>query len=478
MKTIRTPVIPKRPTLVKIDTVHELHLEAICIFAAIGFFLDEDTYWKDFKCLQPASDHRFNASKNLIDSKPWFQWHYSPRDISFNQALDEFTTLFETIIKEQTQGQKVLLPLSGGLDSRTQAAALQRINADVVSYSYAFENGYPETKIAKEIAKVCDFDFKAFCIPKGYLWEQLDALASLNGCYSDFTSPRQMAIYDQLPSLNGEVFSLGHWGDVLFDSMHLPQLTKVEEVDVICKKLLKKGGLAFATSLWETWSLSGNFNDYLRSRIESLLNAISIDDTNAKLRAFKSLYWAPRWTSVNLSVFESQHPISLPYYDDRMCEFICTLPEAYLNNRQLQIAYIQTHAPKLAKITWQDQRPFNLNTYHLNKTPYNVPYKVYHKLERIVKASIGQPYIQRNWELQFLGEENKSQMEHQLFNQDLEAWVPKELISHYFESFYDRETLANAHPMNMLLVLSKFNQLNASTLRSFVRLKTGVLRVD
>ena len=105
----------------------------------------------------------------------------------------QFSDLFETIIKEQTAGKKVILPLSGGLDSRTQAVALQAINADVHSYSYAFKNGYPETNIAKQIAIVCGFEFEAFQIEEGYLWEQLDTLFQLNQGYSDFTAPRQMA---------------------------------------------------------------------------------------------------------------------------------------------------------------------------------------------------------------------------------------------------------------------------------------------
>ena len=113
--------------------------------------------------------------------------------------------------------RECILPLSGGLDSRTQSVALNHLKADVVSYSYEFENGYPETKIAKQIAKACGFEFKWYTIPKGYLWEQIDVLAELNQCYSDFTSPRQMGIFDAFSNM-GELFSLGHWGDVLFDS--------------------------------------------------------------------------------------------------------------------------------------------------------------------------------------------------------------------------------------------------------------------
>jgi len=62
LKTIKTPIIPIRQNFVKVDAPHEIDKHAICIFAATGFFLDTDTYWKDKKVLAPAS-------KNSIDEK-------------------------------------------------------------------------------------------------------------------------------------------------------------------------------------------------------------------------------------------------------------------------------------------------------------------------------------------------------------------------------------------------------------------------
>ncbi|MFD2916259.1 asparagine synthetase B family protein [Psychroserpens luteus] len=458
MKLIKTSIIPSQPTFAKVEAKSELDFEAICIFVAIGFFLDTDTYWKNKKVLSPASHNKIDSQGNLVNSQPWFDWYSSPRDISFEQALDEFTLLFETIVTEQSKGKKVILPLSGGLDSRTQATALNYIGADVLSYSYEFENGYSETKIAKKIAQICNFEFKPYTIKNGYLWHAIDDLAQLNGCYSDFTSPRQMAIKDEFSKM-GDVFSLGHWGDVLFDSMNLEQLTTEEEVTVILKKIVKKGGLQLATDLWETWNLNGDFETYLKNRIALLLEKIHIEDTNANIRAFKSKYWAPRWTSVNLSVFESSRAIQLPYYDDRMCEFICTIPEAYLADRKLQIAYIKHRNPELAKVTWQAQRPFNLYNYETNKLPYNIPYKLINKFKRTLDNVLGKSYIQRNWELQFIGDQNKKQLVDNLFKNQIEGWIPKTLLNFYINQFYKGNYTQNAHPLNMLLVLSKFNQI-------------------
>ncbi len=163
-----------------------------------GFFWIADTYWKDKKVLPPASENILDDNGFLIESKPWFQWHYSPRNISFETALEEFTTLFEQIISEQHKDSKVILPLSGGLDSRTQAVALAKLKKSVTSYSYSFKGGFSESGIGKKIAKVCGFDFKEFTIESGYLWPKLEELASINHCYSDFTHPRQMAVIGRI----------------------------------------------------------------------------------------------------------------------------------------------------------------------------------------------------------------------------------------------------------------------------------------
>jgi hypothetical protein len=434
-----------------------LDKKAICIFAATGFFLDTDTYWKDKKVLPAASVNTLDDDGFLIESKPWFQWHYSPRDIGFDTALEEFTSLFERIISEQHKDSKVILPLSGGLDSRTQAVALAKLKKPVTSYSYSFKGGYSESRIGKEIAKTCGFDFKEFIIESGYLWPKLEELASINQCYSDFTHPRQMAVLEELKEMNG-TFSLGHWGDVLFDRGAPEGTPQGQLLEIVLKKIVKKGGMELANALWQEWELEGEFENYLQQRITALLDKIEIENPSAKLRAFKSLYWAPRWTSVNLAVFEAAHPINLPYYDNRMCEFICTVPEEYLADRKMQIAYIKQQNPQLAKITWEAHRPYNLYNFENNKAPNNLPYRIGNKLKRELKSKMGKPYIQRNWELQFLGMENDEKLQHLLFSENLHPFLSKPFLARFYNSFKAEDAVKYSHPLSMLLTLAVWNK--------------------
>jgi hypothetical protein len=459
MSSIKTPIIPTNQNFANIDAPTDLDLPAICIFAATGFFLDTDTYWKNKKVLPAASENVIDDNGFLVESKPWFQWHYSPRNISFETALEEFTALFEQIVSEQTQGAQTILPLSGGLDSRTQAVALAKLKREVTAYSYSFKNGFPESAIGKKIAKVCGFNFREFTIEPGYLWSVIDELAALNECYSDFTHPRQMAVLEELKKMEG-VFSLGHWGDVLYDR-GAPEGTREEDLlDIIIKKIVKKGGMELATALWQEWNLEGDFESYFRERIASLLNKIKIANPSAKLRAFKSLYWAPRWTSVNLSVFEAAHPTYLPYYDDRLCKIICAVPEEYLADRKLQIAYIKQCNPALAKIMWQDHRPYNLYTFERNKSPHNLPYRIANKLKREVRNKMGKPYIQRNWELQFLGMDNDEQLQQWLFGENLHPFVSKPLLARFYNSFRTLDSVTYSHPLSILLTLAVWKQRN------------------
>lgn len=453
MKVVKTDIIPKHQTFAKLNKPHEINYEALCVFAATGFFLDTDCYYKDEVCLRPASLNTIDDNGFLIKSEPWFTWHYTPSNQSFEDVLNAFSNLFETIVDEQVTHKDVILALSGGLDSRTQATALAQLNKKVVSYSYEFENGYNESKIGESIAKACHFPFHKFKVKQSYLWDSIETLAKINGCYSEFTHPRQMAVYSELGAL-GDLFSLGHWGDVFFDKQSIKQLSKNEEVELIMKKIVKKGGLELASKLWMSWGLEGSFNDYFERRIKTLFKAIAIKNSSAKIRAFKSMYWAPRWTSVNLSIFETQKSISLPYYDNRMCEFICTIPEVFLADRQLQIAYIKERNPSLAQITWQEQKPYNLYNFKFNKAPFNLIYRINNKLNRIANQTLGKSFVQRNWELQLVGKQNDQKLQHYLFNNGLENLVSKELVTAIYTNFKRHDKLKYSHPLSMLLTLS------------------------
>lgn len=457
MKLIRTSIIPDKQVFINTSGSKELNLKAICIFACTGFFLGEDTYFKDLLALQPYTEYELDEKSSLVKSKKYWNWHYSPREISLKQSTEEFAHLFETLTRKALTGKKVILPLSGGLDSRTQAAALGK-EYDVKTYSYKFENSFDETKYGKEISDVQGFQFQEYVIRSGYLWNVIDKLSEINGCYADFTHPRQMAVIEEVKKL-GNVFYLGHWGDVLFDDSSLSGETQFD--DLVCKvrkKIVKKGGQELARSLWNAWGIEGSFDDYITDRIFALLKDLEIENPDSRVRAFKSTYWAPRWTSANLNVFGFYADMFIPYYSDEMCKFICTIPEEHLSGRKIQIEYIKMKNSSLAKIPWQNYDPLNLYDYEKFRSRSMLARRAFRKTKRMFDENVlGKKRITRNWENQFVGSSNEVHLRKYLFeNAKFSELIPAEIVSEFYGKFRNEDALYYSHPVSMLLTLSLF----------------------
>ena len=117
--------------------------------------------------------------------------------------------------------------------------------------------------------------------------------------------------------------------------------------------VIKPGANELANDLWKCWELDGTFDSYMMNRFDKLYGDINIDHPSARIRAFKSLYYVPRWSCINISIFQELGELVLPYCEDAMCKFICTVPERYLRGRKLQIEYIKKNCPEAARMPWQ-----------------------------------------------------------------------------------------------------------------------------
>ncbi len=443
---MKNPIIPSNPLFY--GRKDGFDYKAICVYAALGFFLDDETYHQGLKVVKPNAEFNIeNGSVSTVQSTD-NPWRYQPEDISLSQSIELFAEQFHEIISAEPE-HGMILPLSGGLDSRTLAAAARHTGKKPFTFSYKFYLGHDETHYGEKIAKYCGFKYQSLEVPSGYLWKSLNKFAEINDCYSEFTHPRQAAFLTQYQNF-GNRFLLGHWGDVLFDDMGVPDSLGFEDqVKVLMKKVVKKGGLEIADSLWKFWELPGEFCDYLEERLRDLLAEIPIENSaNARIRAFKSTHWAPRWTSTNLRFYAAALPISVPYYHNQLCNLICRIPEKWLSARQIQIEYLKKYAPDLASITWQSQRPFNVNNYHLNRFPYNLPYRLWSKLKKTP--------TQRNWELQFNGDDNDMLLKEHLFNPIGDLKIPKEINMKFYQKFRESDPVFFSHSVSMLLTLNLY----------------------
>ncbi|MEZ5329330.1 MAG: asparagine synthase-related protein [Verrucomicrobiales bacterium] len=465
----RIPAIPLQMTYLRdepqgvryveepVSGAGELDFEAICVFLSTGMFLGSETYFKDLKTVRPGEDLELDGSGMLEKRTQRFRWTGGEAGEDFQNresCVDKLDALLEAGTTQLTTDP--VLAVSGGLDSRSLAAAVLGKELGVKSYSYAFAGGIDELKYGRQIGSACGFEHEEFIIPNGYLWNEIERFPALTHCYAEFTHPRQMAVMDRLAVL-GDTFYLGHWGDVLFDDFALASDADIKTIaDLAYKRLAKSSGIWLAEELWRVRGLAGKFESYFRDRLRAELEAIDLPDANARMRAFKSTHWAPRWTSVNLSVFTAAGRLEVPYYSDEMCEFVRSVPERHLSGRQLQIEYIKRKSPALAAIPWQAWAPFNLYNFQAMLGPRGVPVRIVDRLKREARRLMGRPRVRQNWQNQFLGESNAARLSEWLFETPgLNDLIPKAVVEQAHSRFV-QDPAAHWHGVSMLLTLAVF----------------------
>ncbi len=429
---------------------NQLDYKSIAHWFAIGFFLGDKNF----------TNSRFTS---IAQFGPNIDWHYSPkRNISFSDVLDNFSSIIESLLKRNLGSRKIILPLSGGLDTRTLAAALFG-NKNIVTFSYEFEGGINETGYARQIAEASRWEFNEYKISNGYLWRKIEELAELNYCQSDFTHPRQMAVIESISGL-GDILLSGQWGDVLFDNFDIDKDANIDfQTNFVLNKIVKIGGMELANKLWECWGLAGSFEDELFELVQNLLVDIKISNPISRIRAFKSIHWAKRWANPNLNIFSKYTEMYIPFYSDEICNFICSTPEKYLKNRKVQIEYIKSKAPTLARIPWQE---YDLDLYQFQYfNSIYFPRRVYRYGKRIIREKILKKprLITRNYELQFLGKNNEKKLEKWLFNNPkISSIIPFDILSEYYGKFKNVDPVKYSHPLSMLLTFSLWCHKNNS----------------
>tara|TARA_B100001115_G_C15772020_1_gene378917 strand:- start:117 stop:1067 length:951 start_codon:yes stop_codon:yes gene_type:complete len=305
------------------------------------------------------------------------------------------------------------------------------------------------------IADINGWDFHAYVIPKGYLWEKIDELSEINRCRTEFTHPRQMAVIKQISQL-GEINLSGSMGDLLFETFPNSKNFKFKnKLDLLRRLLVSPGGEEIAQDFWEHWKIQGSMDNKFNEVIKNLLTNVNIRNTAGAIRAVKAMHYVKNWTNINMKVFSKYNAVYAPYQDEKMCEFVCGIPENYLSGRKIQIEYIKSKSPALAKVPWQQ---YDLDLY--NYSQFNgiyFPRRVYRFVNRIISEKIFRknPLIQRNWELQFLGSQNKEQLQRFLFrNENLYELVPEAIIKKYYDLFSNSDSVKYSHPITMLLTFS------------------------
>ncbi len=431
----------------------------MAFFSATGFFFNDSTYYKNIKVLPPASDIKVSDTNEIISQKRYFEWYYNPLIRDVEEASEVLKIGFEKNILTAIHDKKVILPLSGGIDSRCIAAAIPNGMTGINSYSYEFEGGIKEVRFAKAIAKLKNLPFNEFVIPKGYLWNKIDELTKIVHYDIEYTHSRQIAVMDELEKL-GDIFLLGHGGEIFKAAKVKKDLSDERIVDHLYDMYVSAAGQKLGKELWDYWGLEGNFREYVTEVFNEQLKKINIKEVNPKLRAFTFCFIAHRKNHVNINIFERQKEIYLPFLQQNVLNGICNVHEDILTDRKVQIDYIKRKSPEVAKVPWQDYYPLNLYDYKKYYKKSYLPKRTLNYLKRKLNERLsGERLIIRNWENQLLGAENDKQLQNHLFNDAYESgMIPRHIVRDMYERFRYTDNKAHVRPVSTLITLMNFQK--------------------
>lgn len=132
----------------------EIDHEAVADFFAFGRILGQKTFFKEIKAVPPGSMMIWFQGK-LSERKYWdFKFGENTNSaFGHNSYVDNLVNLFRKAAQKRTRGKcRLGIFLSGGLDSRTVAAAVKNEVQKLSTFTYGIKGG-DEANIAQTVAK-------------------------------------------------------------------------------------------------------------------------------------------------------------------------------------------------------------------------------------------------------------------------------------------------------------------------------------
>ncbi len=425
----------------------KLDWPALAGFFCFGFMPQNRTHYEDVKVVRPASRYDFDASGRLLRKRCYWHWSHQPDGTrSDPDTIAEFGAVLSTAMKDQMRTGRLVLPLSGGLDSRTLAAVVPK-GASVSTFSYGYSADSVEMRIASKIAQARDLSYSAHVIPP-YLLDELSPVLDAVEGFQDVTQARQAAITTWLDG-RADYLLAAHWGDVFCDDMGCPESAGADDAwRQTLLKFRKRG---------RSWLLENLCRAHLNGETpekvaESLLKEEfdaydGIRDADFRVKALKTGQWAFRWTLPSLRMYQQAAYPRTPFLDPRVIAFFQTVPTDAVRQRRIQIEYLKRFAPDLARITWQTYGASLYNYHHYNS--WLLPKRALDKLGRMVRG----PRSSRNWEVQFFAPGKWERLEELLTANTGFLELPIDSVKALLRRFQNERTPADAYTVSMLLTV-------------------------
>jgi asparagine synthetase B (glutamine-hydrolysing) len=379
------------------------------------------------------------------DERYW-SWTYEPQaDRPANDVLAAFDETLSAVVTDHARRGRLVVPLSGGLDSRTVFAVATRDHPDRVSaLTYGYWPESPEIRIPRALAATRATELRELVVPE-YVFDRLDTVLDAVEGFSALCFTRQIGALDGFAA-GGERIVGAHWGDVWFDDFGASALHGDALTDRAFGLFSRPGG----DDLQSLLRLGpGDHAGALRELVETELARVpDLGDPDLRIKALKTEQWSARWTIPGTCAYRAALPLALPFYDNRLVDFYLTVPTEVVSGRRLQVEYLRRHHPDLAAVPWEATGRSLLaeDGSAAGRTARRV-------VDKIRRSAARTPTTSRNWEVQYRSPAARAEVARRLdgLPDDL---VDSAAVARLHADWQHRPTGSNGYEIDMLVTLA------------------------
>jgi asparagine synthase (glutamine-hydrolysing) len=352
MKTKNSFIVSDSAYSLKDISNQHLNEKNAAEFMVAGYVTGNETLFDDIKQVRNGEFLIYQKNDKCLNSHSYFKFlrrdYYEVPEDRLLEMLDQaFVHAFSRLVESTSkQGKKLVVPLSGGLDSRIIVAMLKRLGVnDVICVSYG-RKGCREAKISKHVAEVLGYEW-IFIESTAKKWredynsKEADLFRILAGNFSslphmqDFPAVKELKTQGKIPE--NSVFVPGHTGY----GCNIPECcldsSKSFDSEAYLAVILKQHYI-----LWR-WPSGQELEKVFKQRIsksvlgleikdnETLADAIEYFDTNERQAKFII-------NSVRVYEFFG-YEWRIPLWDTELMEFFLRVPIKYRINRNLYKKY-------------------------------------------------------------------------------------------------------------------------------------------
>lgn len=311
-------------------------------FLLTGYVTGSETLFPKVKQLQ-AGECIWVRDRQGIPEDSTYRFHPHTRQDFFDASEEEIYSLLDQVLVnvferliESTRNHRLVVPLSGGIDSISIVAMLKRLGREnVICFSYGRKGNW-ESEISKSVAKTLGYhwEFIHYTRRKWYQWFQsderqhyyqyADGLSSL-AHIQDWPAVWELKKAGKIPE--DAVFVPGHTAVLISDRLDVKRLSSVPKeqwADVVAENLF-----SHHYNLW-TVDNSYEYRNLLLKRIKSNLLSISpytINDALNILYFFESAERHAKFINNSVRVYEFWgYDWRIPLWDNEMMDFWAKVP--------------------------------------------------------------------------------------------------------------------------------------------------------